>query len=135
MQYIDQSTAPSESDIYEITQTEMICEPEMEDSTFSEVVKFYIDQETGDFFPKYAELGVKKWTDEENFEYIGKKEKINLALYLEQKSVPISLFYKREDIFVKINVILTVRETKSALTASDEVAFDEEAASSEEEQE
>ena len=107
----------------------------MEDSTFSEVVKFYIDQETGDFFPKYAELGVKKWTDEENFEYIGKKEKINLALYLEQKSVPISLFYKREDIFVKINVILTVRETKSALTASDEVAFDEEAASSEEEQE
>ena len=105
----------------------------MEDSTFSEVVKFYIDQETGDFFPKYAELGIKKWTDEENFEYIGSKERINLALYLEQKSVPITLFFKRKDIFVKINVILTVRETKSALTTSDEVAFDEVYSSEEEE--
>jgi hypothetical protein len=43
MQYQDQATAPAESDIYEITQTEMIAEPDMEDSTFSEVVKFYID--------------------------------------------------------------------------------------------
>ena len=106
----------------------------MEDSTFSEVVKFYIDQETGEFFPKYAELGVKKWTDEENFEYIGSKERINLTLYLEQKSVPITLFFKRKDIFVKINVILTVRETKSALTTSEEVAFDEVYSSEEEQQ-
>ena len=54
-------------------------------------------------------------------------------MYLEQKSVPITLFFKRKDIFVKINVILTVRETKSALTTSDEIAFDEVYSSEEEE--
>ena len=85
LQYLDYSTAPAESDIYEITQTEMIAEPDMEDSTFSEVVKFYIDQATGDYFPKFAQVGVKRWSDEDNFVYVGQKHQINLSQYLEQK--------------------------------------------------
>lgn len=49
--------------------------------------------------------------------------------------MPITLFYKGEGIFAKVNLILTVRETKSALTTSDEVAFSDEPVSSEEESE
>lgn len=61
----------------------MIAEPDIEDSTFSEVVKFFIDQKSGNFFPKYAEIGLKRWESEENFEYVGCKEKIDLSKYLE----------------------------------------------------
>jgi hypothetical protein len=79
-------------------------------------------------------LGVKRWSDEDNFDYVGSKHQINLSQYLEQKSVPIPIFIKADGIFVKINVILTVRETKSAVTTSEEAILAEESSESQAEE-
>jgi hypothetical protein len=112
----------------------MIAEPDIEDSTFSAVVKFFTDQNTGEYIPKFCEVGVKNWSDDDNFTFVGEKVRIELTQYLEQKSVPITIFFKDEDKFLKVNIVLTVRETNSGVTISDDAQEDGEQASSEDEQ-
>ena len=73
LEYSDTPCQKHETDIYELTHSDVFLEHEVgsEDSTFSEVVKFFHHPKTGKIMPKFCTLKVKNYLDDESFTYVG----------------------------------------------------------------
>jgi hypothetical protein len=92
-EYEDYPTAKKETDIYELTNTDVLAKPDSNDATFSEVINFFFkNKQTGELFSKFARVAVKIYDEEDNFEYIGQSKLINLQDFISKKDEPISLY-------------------------------------------
>lgn len=134
--YEDHGTQWRETDVYEVSNTEVIAADgsDDQDTKFREVVRFFRD-DSGEFLPKYAKLRVKQVVDfdgeNERIESLG-SARVNLTDFLGQTESPVSLYYRPAGAInlIKVDAIITIRDTKKEVTS---YAEDSEYGSSDEE--
>ena len=121
--YEDHGTQWRETDVYEVSNTEVIAADDIDDpdTKFREVVRFFRD-DSGEFLPKYASLRVKRVVDfdgeNEHIESLGSAH-VNLSDFLGQTESPVSLYYRPGGgvNLVKVDAIVTIRDTQKEVSS------------------
>ena len=133
-EYEDMSCKRFSTDIYELSKTEIIAELDLdsEDSTMVEVVNFFTNQRSGAIFPKFAEIQVREYFEDDETKVVGSPVKVDLAQFAFQNQKQQSYFFEDGDKSVKVDLILTVRETSSEVTSKEKGDSDEDSSESEE---
>ena len=62
------------------------------DSTFSEVLKFFKDQTTGEIYPKQANFAVKIYDENDKSQFFGERQVVDLSKFVGKKEQPLSVY-------------------------------------------